>query len=125
MRITRIYTGDDGRSHFEDIEVKVENTPTGTMRSALFPAAGIGLRESDGTRVVDFHPAPQRQFVLHLAGEVELECGDGTKRRFGPGDIFLADDTTGQGHILRDVGGPHRGVVVPVGEDFDLDSLRA
>ena len=124
MLITRIYTGDDRRSHFEDIDVPLEVGPTGTSRSELFPARGIGLRGSDGTREVDFHPAPERQFVITLGGEVELECGDGAKRRFAAGDIFLADDTTGQGHILRDIGGAHRGLVVPVGPAFDLDTLR-
>jgi len=34
-----------------------------------------------------------------LEGEVEI--GDGSKRRFGPGDILLAEDTSGRGHISR------------------------
>ena len=34
--------------------------------------------------------------------------GDGTKRRMGPGSILLAEDTTGQGHISRNVGGEPR-----------------
>lgn len=120
MRITRIYTGGDGRSHFEDIDAPVG----ATGRSAEFPALSVGLRESGGTRNMDFHPAPRRQLVITLAGRVELETGDGEVRGFGPGDIFLADDTSGQGHILRDTGGPHRGVVVPLAPEFDLGALR-
>ena len=42
--------------------------------------------------------------MINLSGETEIEIGDGTKRRFGPGDILLAEDTSGQGHISRDVG---------------------
>jgi hypothetical protein len=50
-----------------------------------------------------------------LSGETEIEIGDGTKRRFGPGDILLADDTSGQGHISRDVGAqPRRFDFIPI-----------
>ena len=123
MRVARIYTGDDQQSHFEEIEVKTGEGPT--QRSPDYPAVAVGLRESDGTRVIDFHPAPRRQLVVTLAGRVEIETGDGTKREFGPGDVFLADDTTGQGHILRDIGGEHRGMVVPLGPNFDLEAFRS
>ena len=123
MRVTRIYTGDDGQSHFEDIEV---GTGSGdTQRSADFPATAVGLRESDGARNLDFHPAPRRQLVAILAGRLEIEVGDGTKREFGPGELFLADDTSGQGHILRDIGGPHSGIVVPLAPEFDLEAFRS
>lgn len=40
--------------------------------------------------------------------EGEIETGDGTKKRFGPGDIMLADDLTGRGHITRAVGNKPR-----------------
>ena len=30
--------------------------------------------------------------------------GDGTKRRLGPGDVLVAEDLTGKGHIARGVG---------------------
>ena len=43
-----------------------------------------------------------------LEGEVEIEIGDGSKRIFGTSDILLAEDTTGQGHISRAVGGKPR-----------------
>ena len=30
--------------------------------------------------------------------------GDGASRLFGPGDVVLADDLTGEGHITKVVG---------------------
>src|SRR5262245_65084893 len=51
---------------------------------------------------------PGRQYVINLSGESEVEVGNGTKRKLGPGDIYLADDTTGQGHISRAVGNQRR-----------------
>lgn len=53
--------------------------------------------------VNDGHPAPRRQFVLVSAGEVEVTVSDGEVRRFGPGSVFL-DDDTGKGHRTRAVG---------------------
>ena len=125
MRITRVYTGDDGESHFEDIEVAFPETAMMGASTRRFPADTIGIRETASEVEMDFHNAPRRQFVITLSGRVEMECGDGTKRQSGPGDMLLADDTTGQGHITRIVAAPRYSVVVPVPDDFDLDALRA
>jgi quercetin dioxygenase-like cupin family protein len=53
----------------------------------------------------DWHPAPQRQFVIILSGQLEIGCGDGSTQVFGPGDARLVEDTTGKGHTTRVVGG--------------------
>ncbi len=124
MRIARIYTGDDGRSHFEDIEVRLTEQAALGARTVPFPASSISLAEGTGEATMDFHVAPRRQFVVTLSGRLEMECGDGTTRQFGPGDVFLADDLTGQGHISRTIEAPRSSIAVPVPEEFDLDALR-
>jgi hypothetical protein len=118
MRAARIYTGADGRSHFEDLDIPLKPSSYGTL-SDLVPSSGVIFRETPVGGALDFHVAPRRQFVITLAGLVEVECGDGTKRRFGPGDIMLADDTTGQGHITREVQGPRRSLFIPLPDSFD------
>jgi uncharacterized cupin superfamily protein len=106
MKVTRLYTGADGQSHFEEIEVET---------SKLQPGDGIVFRESTPLTVNQWHRAPRRQYVINLSGETEIEIGNGTKRRFSPGDILLAEDTSGQGHISRDVGSqPRRFIMIPV-----------
>ena len=45
-----------------------------------------------------------RQYVITLSGQGEIEVGDGSKKLFEPGDVLLAEDTTGQGHVTRVVG---------------------
>ena len=124
MRISRIYSGDDGESHFEELEVELALDVGHGVRTPLLPAESISLHETSEHFEVDFHPAPRRQFVITVSGRAELECGDGSKRAFGPGEIFFADDTTGRGHVARTLEVPRRSVVVPVAEDFDFDSLR-
>ena len=108
MQITRVYAGEDGESHFEDLEVALEDRgPVGRL-SELVGATGILFRETDGDYALGFHNAPRRQYVINLVGSVEIEVGDGRKRRLGPGEILLAEDTTGRGHISRAVEGQKR-----------------
>ena len=105
MKYTRIYTGDDGESHFEDVEYDMStdgNFPG--LYSEPWKTRHVIFRETDADYNIDFHNAPRRQFVINLRGSVEIETGLGEKRRLGPGDILLADDTTGRGHISRAIG---------------------
>ncbi len=108
MKVTRVYTGSDGKSHFEDVEVPLKDGGKAGFMSALIAAKGVVFRETSGDYNFDFHNAPRRQYVVNLEGEVEIEVGDGTKRILRSGDILLAEDTTGQGHISRAVGGKPR-----------------
>ena len=108
MQVVRIYTGDDGRSHFEDVDVELEDLgPLGRI-SARWPASGVQFREVDGDYHLDFHVAPRRQLVVNLTGSVEIETGSGERRVLGPGTILLAEDIVGEGHVSRHVGGEPR-----------------
>ena len=124
MEITRVYTGDDNQSHFETIDVPLSESRYGSL-SQLFEAEGVIFRETPVGGELDFHNAPRRQFVVTLSGLVEIECGDGSKRQLGAGQILLADDTTGQGHITRDLEGPRRSLFIPLPKDFDVNRLRS
>ena len=44
MKITRIYTGNDGESHFENMDVSPHNTGSLSRQSPL-PASGIFIEE--------------------------------------------------------------------------------
>lgn len=119
MELVRIYTGDDGRSHFEDVTIEFENhdSLTGAV-SKLWPGSGVMFREVDGSYSLDFHNAPRRQLVVNLTGSVEIEVGDGTRRTLGPGEILLAEDVDGEGHISRNVGGEARSCLfIPIDDD--------
>jgi quercetin dioxygenase-like cupin family protein len=108
VAVVRIYTGTDGKSHFEDVRVPLEDQGKVGFLSKVEKATGIVFRETAGDYNYDFHTAPRRQYVVNLQGEVEIEIGDGTKRVLRSGDILLAEDTTGQGHISRSVAGKPR-----------------
>lgn len=115
MQILRVYTGDDGCSHFEELPIEFSDRGRLGRISTLVPARGVMFREVDGDYDLDFHNAPRRQFVINLKGSVDIEVGDGTVRRLGPGDILLAEDTTGQGHKSRAVdGAPRECLFIPL-----------
>ncbi len=103
MKITRLYTGDDGESHFEDIEIALKDSGEIGKMSETLQAKGIIFRETDSDYDYDRHNTPCLQYDIILEGEVEIEVGDGTKRRFGPGDVILLEDTEGRGHISRNL----------------------
>jgi len=103
VRVTRLFTGDDGESHFEDLDILTRPSGEIGSLSAPQPVISVIFRETPPSYDFAWHNAPCRQYVVMLEGSVEVEVGDGTCRRFGPGDILLAEDTTGHGHISRAV----------------------
>ena len=117
MHIVRIYTGEDGESHFEDIDIDFEDHgPIGRI-SNLWRGKGVIFREVDGDYDYDFHNAPRRQFVVNLTGSVDIVTGSGEQRRLGPGSILLAEDLTGRGHRSVAVNGePRTCLFVPLEE---------
>ena len=78
-------------------------------------AQSIAFREWPPGHFIDWHPAPRRQYIISLRGEIEIGLGDGTTFRYGPGDARLVEDTTGQGHTTRVVSDtPSLTAVVPL-----------
>ena len=108
LSYVRVYAGEDGESHFEDIEVELTAAMQVSELSQTFPVTGMNLRRNQLEYNLDFHPAPRRQFILNLTGTVEMETSDGDVRRFGPASILLVEDTTGKGHKSRSVGSEER-----------------
>jgi len=72
--------------------------------SAFSPASQFGFISAPPGWCGDWHPAPRRQILFYLAGEIEAQVSDGEVRRFGPGSATLVEDTTGKGHTSRVVG---------------------
>lgn len=108
MKYFRIYADEQGESHFEDVEIEMEQQGPQAELSRLYPATGVIFRRTPADQFIDWHPAPRRQFVITLSGEAEIEASDGEVRRIGPGTIMLAEDTTGKGHITRGIGAQER-----------------
>jgi len=109
MKYTRTYTDAAGISHFEDVEIELEQTDFAPPAPPLFLSSfSSALQYAFGTLPAgwygNWHPAPHRQFSILLSGEIEVQSGDGELRRFSPGSIHFMEDTSGKGHITRVVG---------------------
>jgi hypothetical protein len=105
----RVYSDAEGESHFEDAEFPF------TLADFAPPAPPLSVSEAmaaDTVAVIssaggwhgDWHPAPRRQLMFMLAGELEVRVSDGEVRRFSAGDVFLVEDTFGKGHVSTVVG---------------------
>jgi hypothetical protein len=99
-----------GESHFEDVNIKLTQTdfappapplnlssfnPATQYAFCLFPASWRG----------DWHPVPKRQIFFVLSGKIKGQVSNGEVRQFGKGDVVLAEDTTGKGHVSWVSGG--------------------
>jgi quercetin dioxygenase-like cupin family protein len=119
--IWRVYSGADGQSHIQAVTLALQpfTDTEGAYGEAtpLQASTGITFRVSPPGYELSWHCAPRRQYSITLAGEAEIEVGDGTVKRLGPGDIVLAEDLTGQGHITRTVGNtPRFSAIVPLAD---------
>ena len=101
--ITRIYSDTNGDSHFEDIQIPMEDAGDIGFLSATKEASGIIFREVKPAYDYHFHNAPQRQYIVLLDGGIEIETSLGEKRIFKTGEVLLAEDTTGKGHRSKNI----------------------
>ena len=108
MKITRIYPDPDGESHFEDIDIPLQDGGQIGWLSKHYPATGIIFRETPGDYDYAWHNAPRRQYVVILEGQVDFTVSAGETRRFGGGDVVLLEDTWGKGHYSNAVNGQPR-----------------
>jgi hypothetical protein len=109
VKYTRLYSDAEGESHFEDKKVKMEEMnfapPALPLKlSEFFRSSNFTFLSADPGWFGDWHPAPKRQFMIYIQGEIEAESSDGEVRRFGPGSVTLVEDTTGKGHRSRVIG---------------------
>ena len=122
---TRIYTGKDGLSRFEDLDFEYEDlagAQTPAARGVLAASANPGNVQGAVFRRFALgnsgkHTAPRKQYAIILSGSMVIQTGEGTERRFGPGQVLLMDDTTGEGHLTTfSYDEPCKCLIVPIGE---------
>ncbi|MEQ8662557.1 MAG: hypothetical protein RLW62_17225 [Gammaproteobacteria bacterium] len=127
MQITRFFATPAGGSRFEDLVIAWPDAHADAFGHLLaFTrsfAADCVLVTLPAALDQDWHNAPDRQLVAVLGGQLEVTTSDGARRQWGPGGLFLADDTVGRGHRTRVLEGPARLLFVRLGADFDLTLL--
>jgi hypothetical protein len=109
FEVVRIYTDHTGESHFCHTKVSfslIDYAPPAPAISVseIFDSQGLVFISSPPGWHGDWHPAPRKQYMICLEGELEVTVSDGETRRFGPGNVILVEDTSGKGHISKVVG---------------------
>lgn len=118
IRCVRIWTGPDGNSVFEEGSIALPHGERGDALSTVLGAASISFRETRSGGAFAPHDAPARQLVVTLAGTLAFRTATGATFIIRPGDVLLAEDTTGSGHSWRLIDDqPWRRAYVIVGED--------
>lgn len=120
-KIWRVYSGSDGQSHLAEVELAMQpfadTEGAHGKATSMQSASGITFRVSPPGYALSWHCAPRRQYSISLSGHAEIEVEDGTVARLGPGDVVLAEDLTGQGHVTRVVGDqPRFSALVPLAD---------
>jgi hypothetical protein len=104
FRCVRIWADSNGNSAFEEGSLSLPDGHEGDAIGRAMTAASISFRETRPEDALAWHIAPTRQFVLTLGGTLEFETRAGETFFIRPGDVLLAEDTTGSGHRWRIVG---------------------
>jgi len=122
MKLTQFVADENGGSRFEDIEISLDIAREGAggytlMTSEPFESYAVSFVLLPADLNQDWHQAPTRQLVHVLSGTVEVETTDNEVRRFEPGAIFIAGDTSGRGHKTRVIAGPAIVIFTPLPAD--------
>ena len=96
MGISRLYTGSDGLSHIEDIDL--DSHPE---LQELQKVEGIWIAKCPAGPTLPQVPEPAKRWMVVLSGRFEAGLPDGSKHQYVAGDIRLVEDTTGPGHTSR------------------------
>ena len=122
--IVRIYSDEEGESHFQDGYLPLEDAGEIGSLSPRIGEASIFFRGNEPDYDYDWHVAPARQFILMMTGEIEVRVSDGEARRIRPGEALFLEDVRGKGHKTRNVGTTER-LSVFVQTDAPVDFRRA
>ena len=101
MKLIRMFTGPDERSHLE--ELSLDLAQKGDPAESVLPRilGGPGYVRVSSSTLPELHPAPRHQYLVVLEGELDVIVGDGQQMPVTPGDIIQVEDTSGEGHVLR------------------------
>jgi hypothetical protein len=100
LNCKRMAKGADDRSYFRDFATLFAAPGKWSEMTPLIGFRFIAMAEDT---FIDWHPEIVNNLVIVMSGALELEVGggDGAVEIFRQGDICLAEDRTGEGHIDR------------------------
>jgi quercetin dioxygenase-like cupin family protein len=92
MNAFKLFTSADNASHLLGGTLTLDQTTD---------VAALHFKESPPRSAFNWHEAPERQYVITLAGTLEFTTRDGETCIIRPGEVLVATDTAGTGHKWR------------------------
>jgi hypothetical protein len=103
MHYTRIYSDENGDSHFQRVELPLKDTGPLGLLSEVFDVKYLQFRENIADYYYDFHNPPAKQFIILLDGVIEITTSLGERREFSAGEILFLEDVKGRGHRTENI----------------------
>jgi hypothetical protein len=73
FQVTRVYSDSNGDSHFEDVEIPLNESGSVGRLSEVLPANGVVFREVEPSYNWNFHTAPQKQYIIYWMEKLKLK----------------------------------------------------
>ncbi|WP_117208727.1 hypothetical protein [Allorhizocola rhizosphaerae] len=110
INVTRLYTDAVGESHFLDETLELQEANFAPPAPPMYLSSPVEAKQAvflllPSGYFGDLHPAPRRQQMTLVNGELEVRVSDGEVRRFRPGETVLVEDTSGKGHATKSING--------------------
>jgi len=109
VRYATLFANSDGASCFDDKECELEvgfaAPPAEPLYAAkISPAIDAFWMGATPAWKGDMpHPAPRRMIFVTVQGEYQITATDGETRKFPVGSVLLIEDTTGVGHMTKNI----------------------
>lgn len=99
-RLFHLYSGEDGLTRIERLPVEV---PPNDVAAQLLrrTAARVTVGGSPPGYGWDFHVANYPTLLIPIFGTTVITLNDGAGYELGHGDMAIAEDCTGKGHVSR------------------------
>jgi hypothetical protein len=95
-----LFTDVDGRAKFREEFIELSDGSPQARLSPLLPASGCQFRQSPVGFRSQFHCTTDPQWLIVLAGEMEIGLQDGSSRVFRAGDHFYSADVLPEGAVF-------------------------
>ena len=108
LSTVELYTGADGLARFRALPLRLSASNPLVHLTPLAPSGGWQLRRSPAGFKSDFHCTADPQWLVVLAGQMEIGLREGNARVFGPGEFFYSNDTLPVGALFDPARHGHR-----------------
>ena len=113
MLLPHIYSDATGHSLLDEVELRMTPPGGGDVQEGVYYRRINSARQNVTDwrmghalpgHFIDFAPTGERTFIAVFSGQMHITVSNGEERQLARGDMMLAEDVAGQGHMTRFVG---------------------